>query len=90
MKPIEFSFDERKAAQAAGRLIEHSGGEMNYLALVDYTHGLPEWREPPGPPALIPFEAILKAANVPQETIDAIAEESEAERSLEAALATVR
>src|ERR1017187_2391669 len=34
MKPIKFKFDERKAAQAAGRLISQSGGEMNYLALL--------------------------------------------------------
>ena len=34
MKPIQFTFSERKAAQAAARLINHSGGEMNYLALM--------------------------------------------------------
>lgn len=34
MKPITFSFNERKAVQAAGRLISQSGGEMNYMALL--------------------------------------------------------
>ena len=34
MKTIKFKFDERKAAQAAGRLIAQSGGEMNYMALL--------------------------------------------------------
>ncbi len=34
MKPIQFTFNERKAAQVAARLILHSGGEMNYLALM--------------------------------------------------------
>lgn len=34
MKTIGFTFNERKAAQAAARLIRHSGGEMNYLALM--------------------------------------------------------
>lgn len=31
---IQFKFDERKAVQAAGRLINQSGGEMNYMALI--------------------------------------------------------
>jgi uncharacterized phage-associated protein len=34
VKPIKFTFNERKAVQAASRLIQHSGGEMNYLALM--------------------------------------------------------
>lgn len=34
MKPIRFKFNERKAVQAAARLIAQSGGEMNYLALM--------------------------------------------------------
>src|SRR5438094_5768402 len=34
VKPIKFTFNERKAAQAASRLIQQSGGEMNYLALM--------------------------------------------------------
>jgi uncharacterized phage-associated protein len=34
MKPIKFKFNERKAVQAAGRLISQSGGEMNYMALI--------------------------------------------------------
>src|SRR5580658_10497524 len=34
MKTIKFKFDERKAAQAAGRLISQGGGEMNYMALL--------------------------------------------------------
>jgi uncharacterized phage-associated protein len=34
MKPIRFHFNERKAVQAAGRLITQSGGEMNYMALL--------------------------------------------------------
>ena len=34
MKPIKFTFNERKAAQVAGLLIMRSGGEMNYLALM--------------------------------------------------------
>ena len=34
MKPIKFKFNERKAVQAAGRLITQSGGEMNYMALI--------------------------------------------------------
>lgn len=34
MRGIQFIFNERKAAQAAARLIAHSGGEMNYLALM--------------------------------------------------------
>jgi uncharacterized phage-associated protein len=34
MKPIKFTFDERKAVQAAALLITRSGGEMNYLALM--------------------------------------------------------
>lgn len=34
MRPIRFKFNECKAVQAAARLIHHSGGEMNYLALM--------------------------------------------------------
>lgn len=34
MKPIKFKFDERKAVQAAGRLISQGGGEMSYMALL--------------------------------------------------------
>jgi uncharacterized phage-associated protein len=34
MKPIKFKFNERKAVQAAGRLIALCGGEMNYMALI--------------------------------------------------------
>ena len=34
MKPIRFTFNERKAVQAAARLIGQGGGEMNYLALM--------------------------------------------------------
>jgi uncharacterized phage-associated protein len=34
MRPIRFPFNERKAVQAAGRLIAQSGGEMNYMALL--------------------------------------------------------
>ena len=34
MKPIRFNFNERKAVQAAGRLILQCGGEMNYMALI--------------------------------------------------------
>ena len=33
-KPIKFQFDERKAVQAAGHLIDRGGGEMNYMALI--------------------------------------------------------
>jgi uncharacterized phage-associated protein len=33
-KPIQFQFNERKAVQAAARLITHSGGEINYMALI--------------------------------------------------------
>jgi uncharacterized phage-associated protein len=190
VKPIKFSFNERKAAQAASRLIQLSGGEMNYLALmkllyladrealvrfgkpitgdrivamkhgpvlsriyglvsqkkqelpesewhkfiprpnsfvytvkfsgvpdvgelsqaevalidgvfakfsgweewalVDFTHKLPEWRDPKDSSVPIPFEDILRAERVPEETIDAIADEAEADRSMEAALARVR
>lgn len=34
MKAIEFTFNERKSAQTAARLLELNGGEMNYLALM--------------------------------------------------------
>jgi uncharacterized phage-associated protein len=34
VKPIKFTFNERKAVQAAALLIQRSGGEMNYLALM--------------------------------------------------------
>lgn len=34
MKPIKFKFNEQKAVQVAARLIQQSGGEMNYLALM--------------------------------------------------------
>jgi uncharacterized phage-associated protein len=34
VKPIKFTLNERKALQAAGRLITQAGGEMNYLALM--------------------------------------------------------
>ncbi|MCL5098048.1 MAG: Panacea domain-containing protein [Candidatus Omnitrophica bacterium] len=34
MKTIKFKFNERKAVQAAERLIIQSGGEMNYMALI--------------------------------------------------------
>lgn len=34
MKPMQFKFDERKAMQAAARLISQAGGEMNYMALI--------------------------------------------------------
>jgi len=32
--PIEFIFDEKKAVAAAGVLLVHSGGRMNYLRLI--------------------------------------------------------
>jgi hypothetical protein len=59
-------------------------------ALVDYTHRLPEWRDPEGTSVQIPFEDILKGASVSRETIEAIADEADADRSMEAALARVR
>jgi uncharacterized phage-associated protein len=34
VKPIKFTFNERKAVQAAARFISRGGGEMNYLALM--------------------------------------------------------
>lgn len=34
LSPIRFQFNERKAVQAAGRLIAKGGGEMNYQALL--------------------------------------------------------
>src|SRR5258708_26416900 len=34
VKSIKFKFNEQKAVQAAARLIQHSGGEMNYMALM--------------------------------------------------------
>lgn len=34
MRPIKFKFSERKAVQAAARLILQCGGEMNYMALI--------------------------------------------------------
>jgi len=34
VRPIKFTFNERKAVQAAALLIQRSGGEMNYLALM--------------------------------------------------------
>jgi hypothetical protein len=35
VKSIKFKFNERKAVQAAGRLISQSGAEMNYMALIE-------------------------------------------------------
>ena len=64
--------------------------KMDEWALVDFTHKLPEWRDPGDTSAPIAFEEILKAGNVPPETIEAIAEQAEADRSMEAALAKVR
>jgi uncharacterized phage-associated protein len=187
VKPIKFKFNERKAVQAAARLIQHSGGEINYLALmkllyladrqalvrfgkpitgdrvvamkhgpvlsriydlvsrkkqhlptsewhkfiprpgayvctvkfagvpdtsalseaevavideifaayrgksewelVEYTHRLPEWRDPKGSSVTIPFEDILKAAKVPRAAIEAIAGEAAADLFMEEALA---
>lgn len=59
---------------------------MDEWALVNFTHQLPEWRDPSATSMPISFEEILKAANVPQETIDAIASEADADRSMEALL----
>ncbi len=190
MKPIKFSFNERKAAQAASRLIQLSGGEMNYLALmkllylvdrealirfgkpvtgdrvlamkhgpvlsrvydlvsckkhhlptsewhnfiprpsayvctlrfagvpdlsalseaelavldavfaahraksewelVEFTHRLPEWRDPKDTSVSIPFEDILKAAKVPPAQIAAIAQEAAADSFMDEALDSAR
>jgi len=190
VKTIKFSFNERKAAQAAGRLIQHSGGEMNYLALMkllylidrealirfgktvtgdkfaamkegmvlscvldlisqkkqhlpqsqwhqfiprpapyvytvrfsglpdasqlseaeialidevfarhrkksewqlrDFTHALPEWRDPGNSSVSVPYEEVLKAAKVPQSEIEAIAREAAADKFMDDALASVR
>ena len=190
MRPIKFKFNERTAVQAAARMIQHSGGEMNYLALmkllyladreallrfgrpitgdrvvamkhgpvlsrvydlvsqkkqeapesqwhkfiprpnayvftvrfsgvpdtgelsqaelalideiyakfrgwdewglVDYTHKLPEWRDPKDSSVPISFEEILQGAKVPPETIEAIAAGAEADRCLDAVLARAR
>jgi uncharacterized phage-associated protein len=189
VKRIKFTFDERKAAQAAARIIQHSGGEMNYLALmkilyladrealirfgkpitgdtvvamkhgpvlsqvydlvshkkrhlptsewhkfiprpaayvytvrfsgvadcsalseaetalidevfaahrdksewelVDFTHRLPEWREPKTTSVLIPFEEILKADRRSKSLVAAVAREAAADQFMDAALASV-
>lgn len=189
MKPIKFKFNERKAVQAAGRLILQGGGEMNYMALlkllylidreallrwgrpvtgaavvamsrgpvlsqvfdrvsqkkqnlsesiwhkfiprpasyvytvrfsevpdttalseaeialidevfaahrnksedelVDFTHQLPEWRDPGKTSVPIPFEDILKAGKKTAAQIAAIAREAEADAYMDEALTSV-
>ena len=64
--------------------------EWDEWALVDYTHKLPEWEDPKDSSIPISFENILRGAKVPEATIEAIAEEAEADRSMEAALAKAR
>ena len=189
MKPIRFTFNERKAVQVAGRLITQSGGEMNYLALmkllylidraallrfgqpitgdkivamkhgpvlsriydrvsqkkqhlpesywhsfiprpnayvftvkfsgvpdisalseaevalidevfskhrdksewelVEFTHRLPEWRDPATTSVPIPYEDILKAGGAKKATIEAIADEAAADSFMDALLGKV-
>jgi uncharacterized phage-associated protein len=190
VRPIKFIFNERKAVQVAARLITHSGGEMNYMALmkllyladreallkfgrpitgdrivamknglvlsrifdlisqtkqagpksewhtfiprpgpyvytvrfggvagvselseaelalvdevysrfrgmnewdlVNYTHSLPEWRNPNNSSVPIPFEEILKAEKKSANDIQAIAESAEADLLLDAELSKHR
>ena len=59
-------------------------------ALVDFTHKLPEWHDPQNSSTPISFEEILKAANVSEETIQAIADEADADQSMDAALSKVQ
>ena len=59
-------------------------------SLVDYTHSLPEWRDPKGTSVPIPFEEILKAEKKTRGDIKAITEEAEADSFMESALASVR
>ena len=189
VKPIKFKFNERKAVQAAARLIQHSGGEMNYLALmkllylvdreallrfgrpitgdrvvamkhgpvlsrvydlvsqkkqensesewhkfiprpnayvftvrfsgvpdagelseaelalideiyakfrgwnewdlVAHTHQLPEWRDPKGTSVPIPFEDILRGADVSRKDIETVAENAAADLYMDSVLAKV-
>lgn len=190
VKSIKFKFNEQKAVQAAARLIQHSGGEMNYLALmkllylvdreallrfgrpvtgdrvvamkhgpvlsrvydlisqnkqeapesdwhkfiprpnayvftikfsgipetgelseaelalideiyarfrgqdewdlVDYTHRLPEWRDPKNTSRSIPYEDILRGAGVSEKDIEAVAENAGADLYMDSVLEKVR
>lgn len=64
--------------------------EMKEWELVEYTHQLPEWKDPQTTSVPIPFEEILQGAHVPQATIEAIAADAEADRCMDAVLAKAR
>lgn len=53
-------------------------GHMNQWELVDYTHTLPEWKDPNGSSIPIDYRDILKAGNKSEEAIGKISEEFEA------------
>jgi uncharacterized phage-associated protein len=64
-------------------------GRMTRWQLRDYTHSLPEWRDPQGSRLPISVQEILEAQNVPGEDIDAIVREIRAEEVTEAILSHV-
>jgi hypothetical protein len=49
-----------------------SWGAKDRWRLVEYTHKLPEWKNPHGSSVPVDYEEVLRGANVPQEEIDKI------------------
>jgi uncharacterized phage-associated protein len=64
-------------------------GRMSRWELRDYTHSLPEWRDPAGSSLPISIGEILAAQNLPPEEIAAITREIEAEETTERILGSV-
>jgi hypothetical protein len=66
-----------------------SWGAKDRWRLVEYTHKLPEWKNPHGSSVPVNYEEVLRGANLPQEKIDQILQSleefNEFERSLQEA-----
>jgi hypothetical protein len=76
----EPDFDELSEAEA-GLIKEQydrfhrmfgSWGAKDRWRLVEFTHNLPEWKNPRGSSIPVKYEEVLRGANVPQEKIDQI------------------
>lgn len=58
--------------------------------LTDFTHTLPEWRDPKRTSTPIPFEKILRAAGATSSRIRGVAEAADADWQMDQLLATAR
>jgi len=63
------------AEEALVREVFEQFGHLSRWQIRDYTHQLPEWRDPQGSSIELPIEDILKAGGLPDDEIEAIMEE---------------